>query len=156
MNKVFAITIMFISLLGCNSNGVSGDPETIWVNPYTRSDGTYIYGHYRNYGPGISGANEYRISIKKLDEDYLACDSDEHNYEKFAAEEAILECISRLREKKDGFECSYCGKNMSESEAGNFMKNVLQKKNCEYEYVNSEMVMNCTVPEGGYFSKLFE
>lgn len=145
MNKVFTTTIMFISLLACNSNGVSGDPETIWVNPYTRSDGTYIYGHYRNVFSEsdkqycCSDSRNYWIKISS-GSIILDCNS-RNKVEKFAAEEAILSCKDTLMR---GSNFGYSGKPMSDKEADDFLKKVLQKQNCKYS-VSYGIRMKCSI-----------
>jgi hypothetical protein len=132
MNRMFTTTIMFISLLACNSNGVSGDPETIWVNPYTRSDGTYIYGHYRNVFSEsdkqycCSDSRNYWIKISS-GSIILDCNSG-NKVEKFAAEEAILSCKDTLMRSTSYWDDlflqgeSYSGKPMSDKEADLFLK----------------------------------
>ena len=142
MNKLFTTTIMFVCLLGCNSNGVLGDPQTVWVNPYTRSDGTYIYGHYRNVFSDsdkqycCSDRRGYYIKISS-DSISLNCSSS-NIVERFAAEEAILDCKNILTS------AGYSGKNMSDKEANNFLQKALQKKNCKYS-VSYGVDMKCSI-----------
>lgn len=51
----FFVTLSTILLVGCDgcdedkdsSNPVGVNTNEVWVNGYTRSDGTYVKGHYR-------------------------------------------------------------------------------------------------------------
>ena len=84
MKKLMALAVLGIFLVGMGGNAFAG-----WVNGYTRSNGTYVRGHYRsnpdgiksnNYGPSKSSSDRLNPYGRDNDGDgvpnYLDTDDD--------------------------------------------------------------------------------
>lgn len=105
-NLIFAFAALFIS------NAYAEGPKTVWVNSYTRSDGTYVVGHWRSppkssssgsysgiYTPNYSGQSiyyEYTTSLYLNGEHFASCKSSNLKTETQAVESSLNHCVTRI------------------------------------------------------------